>query len=111
KHSGIAFLTPADAHYGRGEARLAARHAVTARSLCRTPGTLPARPAEAPSDSGRDVHQPADIGGRSSVNVRRRCLKLVDRLRSVVHLTFKFPFGCYIPSNASRTQLDCRPQM
>jgi putative transposase len=44
KHSGIAFLTPADAHYGRGEARLAARHAVLQAAYAAHPERFPHGP-------------------------------------------------------------------
>jgi putative transposase len=44
KHSGIAFLTPADAHYGRGEARLAARHSVLHAAYAARPERFPHGP-------------------------------------------------------------------
>jgi putative transposase len=44
KHSGIAYLTPADAHYGRGEARLADRHAVLQAAYAEHPERFPHGP-------------------------------------------------------------------
>jgi putative transposase len=41
KHSGIAFLTPADVHYGRAEARLAQRHTVLQAAYAEHPERFP----------------------------------------------------------------------
>jgi putative transposase len=44
KHSGIAFLTPADVYHGRGEARLADRHAVLHAAYAENPERFPHGP-------------------------------------------------------------------
>jgi putative transposase len=44
KHSGIAFLAPADAYHGRGEARLAARHSVRHAAYAAHPERFPHGP-------------------------------------------------------------------
>jgi putative transposase len=41
RHSGIAYFTPADVHYGRAEALLAERHAVMDEAYARNPNRFP----------------------------------------------------------------------
>ena len=60
RHSGIAYLTPADVHFVRAEEVLASTASRAPRRLRAPPGAVPCWSAEAASAAAGGVHQPAE---------------------------------------------------